>query len=77
MTEKVVLRCPNTDCESYETDERLFTIQCTVDEDRCVAESLGEVEANYFECCFCGDRAVDRPLVNEETDKLFASLRED
>ncbi len=53
------LRCSNPNCDSHPVDQHLFTIQCTVDEDRDLAESLRRVEPHYFTCCFCGDTAKE------------------
>lgn len=54
------LRCSNEDCESNkEGGQKLFSINCTVDEERDLAENLNKVEAEYFECCFCCSKAVE------------------
>jgi hypothetical protein len=55
-----VLRCKNKDCDSHADDQHLFTINCTVSDDRCLAESLNKTAAQYFECCFCGSEAQDK-----------------
>ena len=55
-----LLRCSNKDCDSHKDDQHLFSINCTVDDDRCLAESLGRTEPQYFRCCFCGDTAVEK-----------------
>jgi hypothetical protein len=55
-----VLRCSNKDCDSHKDDEHLFSINCTVDGDRCLAGPLARVAPRYFECCFCGDIAEER-----------------
>jgi len=54
-----VLRCRNPECPSHD-GSHLFTIHCTVGDDREPAESLRRVEPHYFTCCFCGDAAIDK-----------------
>ena len=56
----MTLRCSNPECDSHEDDQHLFTLNVTVDADRCLAESLQRVEPQYFTCCFCGDKAEDK-----------------
>ena len=54
-----VLMCSNKECDSHSDDQHLFTINCTFDENRCLAETMRRVEPQYFECVFCGDKAED------------------
>ena len=37
----------------------MFTLNVTVDEDRDVCENLHKVEAQFFTCVYCQDRAEE------------------
>ena len=52
------LKCGNAECESRETCENaLFSINVSVDEDRCLTENLNKIEARDFVCLHCGSDA--------------------
>jgi len=64
------LRCSNDECESNaEGGQQLFSINCTVDIDRDLAENLKKIQPQYFECCFCCSFAVDVEDVPAENSR--------
>lgn len=52
------LRCSNPECESHTNNQHLFNIKSlAVDEDRQPAEELVGIDAENFNCAFCGAEA--------------------